>query len=110
MKFELIGAAVVLVITNIPRVEIWTMTTMKAVKADGLIKGLKDIIEDLQEDIGFISKKDNGNDGFSLLNFLKDLVSNLWKIIAWGFRPAGNLSGYINKALTHDPYTGKFNM
>ena len=110
LKFELIGTAVVVALTNIPRVEIWTMTTMKAVKADGLIKGLKSIIEDLQEDIGFISKKDNGDDGFSLLNFLKDLVSNLWKIIAWGFRPASNLSGYINKALTHDPYTGKFNM
>ena len=110
LKFELIGVAVVVALTNIPRVEIWGMTTMKAVKAEGLMKGLREIVEDLQEDIGIISKKDNGDDGFSLLNFLKNLVSNLWKIIAWGFRPASNLAGHINNTLTHDPYTGKFNM
>lgn len=110
LKFSVISTAVIVGICNIPRIEIWAMTTVKAVKADGLLKGLKGILEDLEEDIGFVQKKDNTDDAFSLFKFLQEVVGNIWKIIKWGFRPYDNLLGHVNKVLVTDPNTGKFNM
>ena len=110
LKFTLITTAIAVGICNIPRVEIWGRTTVKAVKAEGLLKGLKDMAEDLEEDIGIVNKKDNGEDGFRLLKFLQEVVGNIWKIIAWGFRPYNNAMGHVYNAMTTDPTTGKFNM
>ena len=95
LKTILVTQAIILGITNLPRVSAWTYITTDHIKANGLINGVSKTLNELADAIGIIPKKDNGNNGFSLLNFLKDIVTNLWKIINWGYKPLGNIADRI---------------
>jgi len=95
LKTVLVTQAIILGITNIPRVAAWHYITTDNVKANGLINGVSKTLHELEDAIGIIPKKDNGNNGFSLLNFLKDIVTNLSKIITWGYKPLGNIADRV---------------
>ena len=92
----------VVLITNIPVMASMAFTLVSNLKAEGIIKGTKKSLDDLNNyissmelsqgvDYALGTGKGQVDQQFTLLNFLKTIVSNILKFIITAFNPVHNI-------------------